>query len=133
MLTDQFIDIMMKINRCTNELEKHKNTQDKYYEYNDIVKNNAMINERNIHLNNKKALKQKDLELLKKELYDCEQIKKSIEKSIEEKVKSAHQFASVELTTKTDEAIIGGFVSVWWPRFIGWRKARRKRYKGLVW
>jgi len=38
------------------------------------------------------------------------QVSDDLKKSIEEKVKSAHQFASVELTTKTDEAIIGGFV-----------------------
>jgi len=38
------------------------------------------------------------------------QVSDDLKKSIEEKVKSVHQFASVELTTKTDEAIIGGFV-----------------------
>ena len=33
-----------------------------------------------------------------------------VKKSIEQKVKAESQFTSVELTTKTDESIIGGFV-----------------------
>ena len=33
-----------------------------------------------------------------------------MKQSIEQKVKSANQFTTVELTTKVDEALIGGFV-----------------------
>ena len=33
-----------------------------------------------------------------------------VKKSIENKVKSETNFATVELTTKTDESLIGGFV-----------------------
>lgn len=38
------------------------------------------------------------------------ELSEGLKKSIEEKVKRENQFASVELTTKTDESLIGGFV-----------------------
>ncbi|MFM1929378.1 MAG: synthase subunit delta [Bacteroidota bacterium] len=37
-------------------------------------------------------------------------ISEEVKKSIEQKVKAESQFSSVELTTKTDESLIGGFV-----------------------
>lgn len=38
------------------------------------------------------------------------EVSDSMKKSIEEKVKAENKFISVELTTKTDESLIGGFV-----------------------
>ena len=38
------------------------------------------------------------------------EISADMKNSIEQKVKSDNSFASVELTTKTDESLIGGFV-----------------------
>jgi len=38
------------------------------------------------------------------------EISEEVKKSIEQKVKAETQFGSVELTTKTDESLIGGFV-----------------------
>jgi len=37
-------------------------------------------------------------------------VSEDIKKSIEQKVKSAAHFTTIELTTKTDESLIGGFV-----------------------
>lgn len=37
-------------------------------------------------------------------------VSEEVKKSIEQKVKAESQFSSVELTTKTDESLIGGFV-----------------------
>lgn len=37
-------------------------------------------------------------------------VSEDIKKSIEQKVKSASNFTTIELTTKTDESLIGGFV-----------------------
>ena len=37
-------------------------------------------------------------------------VSEDIKKSIEQKVKSASHFTTIELTTKTDEGLIGGFV-----------------------
>lgn len=37
-------------------------------------------------------------------------VSEEIKKSIEQKVKSASHFTTIELTTKTDESLIGGFV-----------------------
>jgi F-type H+-transporting ATPase subunit delta len=38
------------------------------------------------------------------------EVSEVLKKSIEDKVKSENKFATIELTTKTDEALIGGFV-----------------------
>lgn len=38
------------------------------------------------------------------------EVSEDLKKAIEEKVKAENQFATVELTTKTDETLIGGFV-----------------------
>ena len=37
-------------------------------------------------------------------------VSEEVKKSIEQKVKTESKFESVELTTKTDESLIGGFV-----------------------
>ena len=38
------------------------------------------------------------------------EVSEALKKSIEEKVKAENKFATIELTTKTDDALIGGFV-----------------------
>jgi F-type H+-transporting ATPase subunit delta len=38
------------------------------------------------------------------------EVSEDLKKAIEEKVKAENKFATVELTTKTDESLIGGFV-----------------------